>query len=92
MIASCAQAAELKAAGQAEQALAVVQRICMVEPAHTRAHFAAGQLHAELKRWPEAEDAYLRAAGAEPEQAQRARCWLGAGEYPSGFMLTAFQS
>ena len=51
-----------------------------LEPGNSRALFAAGQLHAALREWPAAEQAYASAAGLEQgEPAQQARCWFGAG-------------
>lgn len=76
------QAAEARAEGRVTAALALVQRIRAAEPGHPRAHFAAGQLHAELAQWPAAEAAYDAAARSEADPAQRARAWLGAGEFP----------
>lgn len=74
------QAAEARAKGDVATALALIQRVRSFEPAHPRAHFAAGQLHADLQQWPSAEAAYAAAAGLEADLAQRARSWLGAGE------------
>ena len=47
----CIQAAELRAAGEPEQALRFIRRIQEVQPGYARAHFAAGQLHAALQAW-----------------------------------------
>lgn len=76
------QAADLRAAGQVEPALGMIQAARAAAPGNPRSHFAAGQLLAELRRWPEAEQAYAAAAAAEPDMAQRARCWLGIGGAP----------
>ena len=79
-IRAAAQAAEARAQGDVAAALALIQRVRSTDPGHPRAHFAAGQLHAELQQWPRAEVAYAAAAGLEADLAQRARAWLGAGE------------
>ena len=74
------QAAELRAAGEPERALAHIERIMRLQPGNGRALFAAGQLHATLQRWPAAAQAYSSAAVLEQgEPAQQARCWFGAG-------------
>ncbi len=64
-------------------ALALVRRIQRGDPTHPRAHFAAAQLHAELKQWAESEAAYVSATSFETDLAQRARAWFGAGELPT---------
>ena len=66
-------------------ALALVGRIRGADPTHPRAHFAAAQLHAELKQWPEAEAAYAAAAASETDLAQCARAWFGVGDLPHRF-------
>ena len=77
------QAAEAKASGYAARALDIITAIRGQQPGQPRAHFAAGQLHAELQQWHLAEEAYMAAASLEADLAQRARCLLGAGERPS---------
>ena len=74
------QAAEYKANDDTARSLDMITAIRAQHPQHARAHFAAGQLHAELQQWQLAEDAYVAAAGLEADLAQRARCLLGAGE------------
>ena len=74
------QAAGSKAAGDAAHALDIITAIRAQQPQHARAHFAAGQLHADLQQWQLAEEAYVAGANLEADMAQRARCLLGAGE------------
>lgn len=75
------QAADARANGDVAAALALVGRIRGADPTHPRAHFAAAQLHAELKQWPEAEAAYAATTASESDLAQRARAWFGVGEF-----------
>ncbi|CAL8465063.1 g4598 [Coccomyxa elongata] len=88
------KAAEARAKGDVAAALALIHRVRSAEPAHPRAHFAAGQLHAELQQWPRAEAAYAAAAGLEADLAQRARAWLGAGvaQHAQGDLEAALQA
>ncbi|BDA50658.1 probable mitochondrial inner membrane protein OXA1L [Coccomyxa sp. Obi] len=88
------KAAEARAKGDVAAALALIQRVRSTNPAHAPAHFAAGQLHAELKQWPRAEAAYAAAAGLEADMAQRARAWLGAGvaQHAQGDLDAALQA
>ena len=80
MVRARVQAAELRAAGEPDQALRLIERVLEVQPGHPRAHFAAGQLHAGQQRWAAAEQAYVAAAQLEAGDAeQQARCWFGAG-------------
>lgn len=74
------QAAESKALGDAANALQIITTIRAQQPQHARAHFAAGQLHTDLQQWQLAEEAYMTGASLEADLAQRARCYLGAGE------------
>lgn len=74
------RAAELRADGRIHAAMAVLVRLLEGEPAHPRAHFALGQLHALLRDWPGSEQHYLAAARAPGEGGQAAaRAWYGAG-------------
>ena len=74
------QAAELRAAGEPDRALRLIERVLELQPGHPRARFAAGQLHAGRGRWAAAEQEYVAAAQLEAGDAgQRARCWFGAG-------------
>ena len=74
------QAAESKAAGDPARAVEIITAIRAQHPQHARAHFAAGQLHADLQQWQLAEEAYVTGASLEADLVQRARCLLGAGE------------
>ncbi|EIE20465.1 hypothetical protein COCSUDRAFT_67376 [Coccomyxa subellipsoidea C-169] len=88
------QAAEARARGDVAAALALVGRIQRVDPTHPRAHFAAAQLHAELKQWAESEAAYVSATSLETDLAQRARAWFGAGvaQHSQGDLDAALQA
>ena len=83
MTSASLQAAELRAAGEPDQALRLIERVLELQPGHPRARFAAGQLHVGRGRWAAAEQEYAAAAQLEAGDAgQRARCWLGAGACP----------
>ncbi len=84
------QAADSKAAGNPAHALEIITAIRAQQPQHARAHFAAGQLHADLQQWQLAEEAYVAGASLEADLAQRARCHLGAGELPRGTEAAKF--
>ena len=81
------QAAELRAAGEPDRALRLIERVLELQPGHPRARFAAGQLHAGRGRWAAAEQEYVAAAQLEAGDAeQQARCWFGAGARPGSRM------
>jgi tetratricopeptide (TPR) repeat protein len=72
-------AAELRARGDGAAAAVELEAARAAAPGHPRVLYALGQVRGAIGEWEAAAAAYSAAAAGEPEPAQRARAWFGAG-------------